>query len=1373
MSARRVALSALVLSVSFLLLSFPARSEVLPVTFTVGSIADARDTAPGDGMCASAAAGCTLRAAIEEAVAAGTPTLIEVPAGNYLLASSFEIPSGAIVIRGADRATTIVDAAGSGRAFGVLGGAALGLERLTIANGNTTQEGGAIRAIDAALSLDTVTISTSATDGYGGGLFAAGSTVTISGSLFDQNTALEGGAVAVMGGELTISDSLFTGGLATDAGGAVAAFAPNSFTITNTIFTGNTAEHSGGAVFLSGAAGAGLYTIAGSSFTGNQSFGGSGGAIATDGLVAPGVNGALVVTGSTFTGNQADRRGGAIASAVSITSTANIFTDNYAPENPDIATPVPSANGPRSLAASKGTYANKVVLTWGDVAGESGYRVYRRGAGEAQYTQIGTTGADVTTYTDPRGCGSGVFQYYVVAALLTGDLPSLFDTGNAAACLPAPAVVTASDGTYPDFIRVTWGNSVGGTGFKVYRSGTATGVFTQIGTTAAGVRILDNLAGCGESWYYRVRAVHADGDSVFSTADVGSTRGCPPAAPGLPDASETLKFKVELSWGDVAGESGYKIFRSLKNAASFTQIATVGPGVTLYADPVGCGSDEFQYKVKSYNANGDSGFSPEDLGFTSSCGFTIGLFEKPAVWLQGTTHVLSWSGEVTTGTMKIDLYKGQTFKSAIIVATPNNGTFSWIVPATLPPGTDYRVKVSWTSNLNINDYSEQFTVGLAVLDVTAPAAGTLKQGDAQTVAWNGPTGGNVKIELFLNGLFKSIVIASTPNTGAYTWTVPATLATGASNTYKLRVTWLPNAAANAFSDEFTVDAAVLDVTAPAAGTLKQGDAQTVAWSGPTGGNVKIELFLNGLFKSIVIASTPNTGTYHWTIPLTLATGVPNTYKLRVTWLSNTAANAFSDEFTVDVPVLDVTAPAAGTLKQGDAQTIAWNGPTGGNVKIELLLNGLFKSIVIASTPNTGTYHWTIPLTLATGVPNTYKLRVTWLSNTAANAFSDEFTVDVPVLDVTAPAAGTLKQGDAQTIAWNGPTGGNVKIELLLNGLFKSIVIASTPNTGTYHWTVPLTLATGASNTYKLRVTWLSNAAANAFSDEFTVDVPVLDVTAPAAGTLKQGDVRTIAWNGPTGGNVKIELFLNGLFKSIVIASAPNTGAYTWTVPLTLATGASNAYKLRVTWLSSAAINAFSDQFTVAAPTLVVGAISPTLLNQAQVRPIAWSGPTGGNVKIELFLNGLYTSTVIASTPNTGTFNWSVPALLPPTPTPPPIFMYRLRVTWLSNTAVYAFSNPFRVADTLIAVLSPTGGEVWTQGSTKTVTWSSSGVGDVKIELFKGTLLSSILVAKTPNDGTQTISVPAVKSTASTYRIKVTWLPDPTVSTFSSGTISIE
>lgn len=326
--------------IALLVAGVPAPSGAPPVLFTVTTTADAPDAVPGDGLCATAAAACTLRAALAEAATIALGAEITVPAGHYVVAAALEVAAGAVTIRGASRATTVLDADEQGRVFDVGGGAALVLADLTMTNGSTTEEGGAIRAFDAALTLDGVAVSTSATDGYGGGVFTAGSTVTILGSSFEQDTALEGGAVAVMGGDLTIADSTFTGCLATDAGGAVAAFGAATVTITDSVFTGNTAEHSGGALFLAGATAPGTVTVTGSTFADNQSFGGSGGAIAADGLVSPGIDGTLAVSGCTFTGNVADRTGGALAASLPITSDGNTFMDNAAPDDPDLALPV-------------------------------------------------------------------------------------------------------------------------------------------------------------------------------------------------------------------------------------------------------------------------------------------------------------------------------------------------------------------------------------------------------------------------------------------------------------------------------------------------------------------------------------------------------------------------------------------------------------------------------------------------------------------------------------------------------------------------------------------------------------------------------------------------------------------------------------------------------------------------------------------------------------------------------------------------------------------------------------------------------------------------------------------------------------------------
>lgn len=89
-------------------------ATVMADTFTVDSIEDAHDAAPGDGICASTIGACTLRAAIEEANATPGQDLIEVPAGHYMLTlGQLEVLDSAF-ITGEDAATTLIDGEDNG-----------------------------------------------------------------------------------------------------------------------------------------------------------------------------------------------------------------------------------------------------------------------------------------------------------------------------------------------------------------------------------------------------------------------------------------------------------------------------------------------------------------------------------------------------------------------------------------------------------------------------------------------------------------------------------------------------------------------------------------------------------------------------------------------------------------------------------------------------------------------------------------------------------------------------------------------------------------------------------------------------------------------------------------------------------------------------------------------------------------------------------------------------------------------------------------------------------------------------------------------------------------------------------------------------------
>ncbi len=156
----------------------------------------------------------------------------------------------------------------------------------------------------------------------GGGAIRNFGTLTVNGSTFTDNRALDrGGAIYSEGGSLTVNGSTFTGNTA-DYGGAIYND-DSTLTVTGCTFTGNTADF-GGAIWNDGGA---IYddstsTINGSTFTDNTAR--NGGAIFNYNW------GTLNVNNSTFTGNNATYGGGAIRNFGTLTVNDSTFTDNTA-----------------------------------------------------------------------------------------------------------------------------------------------------------------------------------------------------------------------------------------------------------------------------------------------------------------------------------------------------------------------------------------------------------------------------------------------------------------------------------------------------------------------------------------------------------------------------------------------------------------------------------------------------------------------------------------------------------------------------------------------------------------------------------------------------------------------------------------------------------------------------------------------------------------------------------------------------------------------------------------------------------------------------------------------------------------------------------
>ena len=94
----------------------------------------------------------------------------------------------------------------------------------------------------------------------------------------------------------------------------------------------------------------------------------------------------------------------------------------------------------------------------------------------------------------------------------------------------------------------------------------------------------------------------------------------PPAAPTSLAATAVSSSQINLSWVDSDNtEQGFKIERCMGEGCSdFAQIATVGANVTSYSNTGLTASTSYNYRVRAYNAVGDSDYSNTASAVTPS-----------------------------------------------------------------------------------------------------------------------------------------------------------------------------------------------------------------------------------------------------------------------------------------------------------------------------------------------------------------------------------------------------------------------------------------------------------------------------------------------------------------------------------------------------------------------------------------------------------------------------------------------------------------------------------------------------------------------------------------------------------------------------------
>jgi titin len=163
----------------------------------------------------------------------------------------------------------------------------------------------------------------------------------------------------------------------------------------------------------------------------------------------------------------------------------------------------------------------------------------------------------------------------------------------------APSSVAATGGSASQ-VTLTWSdNSDNEQGFKVERKTGAGGTYAQVTTVYAGVTTYqDTGLTSGTTYYFRIRAYNAGGDSAYAAEASVTTAGLP--APSGLAATAVAPTAVTLTWSDNAGtEAGYRIQRSA-DGVTYAVAGETAADSTSFVDTGLTGGGTYAYRVTAF-----------------------------------------------------------------------------------------------------------------------------------------------------------------------------------------------------------------------------------------------------------------------------------------------------------------------------------------------------------------------------------------------------------------------------------------------------------------------------------------------------------------------------------------------------------------------------------------------------------------------------------------------------------------------------------------------------------------------------------------------------------------------------------------------------
>ena len=329
------------------------------------------------------------------------------------------------------------------------------------------------------------------------------------------------------------------------------------------------------------------------------------------------------------------------------------------------------------------------TLTWKAVTGAAKYEVYRARSKDGDYIKYSTVTG--TSYTNTSYIENGNTYYYKVRALDASGTAGAWSSVVSVTykqTLPAPTVTGGNDAQGRPTLK--WNAVTGAAKYEVYRARSKDGDYikysTVTGTSYTNISYIEN----GNTYYYKVRALDANGtagpwsDVVAVTCRLGLT------VPSVTGGNDS-QGRPTLKWNTVTGAAKYEVYRarskdgdyikySTVTGTSYTNISYIEDGNTYY------------YKVRALKSDGTAGAWSSIVSVTYRSAST-GTLSAPTVTGGNDSQgrpTLKWNA--VTGAAKYEVYRARSKDGDYIKYSTVTGT-SYTNTSYIESGNTYYYKV--------------------------------------------------------------------------------------------------------------------------------------------------------------------------------------------------------------------------------------------------------------------------------------------------------------------------------------------------------------------------------------------------------------------------------------------------------------------------------------------------------------------------------------------------------------------------------------------------------------------------------------------------------------------------------------------------------